>query len=252
VPFTITATGIYCLKKSLANATNPAPANLAGAIEIEADNVTLDLNDFSLTNNSAGSANRMNGVVAFNRKNVIVRNGQVDGFATAVLLGGILAQRSLVENIRANASNERGLFVVGDNSVIRNNHITNVGPGDVDSEATGITLVFGENSVVEGNVISSVSETASAHGIAVVFSASTTVRANTVFNVKDASQKHGISLFSVTRAEISGNHLLNGAAGNAGIANMGFSTQIGCIGNAISGFVPATSGCGVSVGDVAF
>ena len=135
VPFTITAPGIYCLKKNLTNTTNPAPAYLAGAIEIEADNVTLDLNGFSLSNKLAGPANRMNGIVSFYRQNTIVRNGHVEGFATAVLLGGLWAQRSLIENIRANASNVNGMFVVGDNSVIRNNYVTNVGPGNGDTDA---------------------------------------------------------------------------------------------------------------------
>ena len=50
VPFTITAPGIYCLKQNLVNTTDPAPAYLAGAIEIEADNVTVDLNGFTLSN----------------------------------------------------------------------------------------------------------------------------------------------------------------------------------------------------------
>ena len=252
VPFTITLPGIYCLKENLVNTTDPSPSYLAGAIEIEADNVTVDLNGFSLSNKIAGPANRMNGVVAFNRKNVTVRNGHVEGFANAVLLGGLFAKRSTVENVRANASNYRGMFVVGADSVIRNNHVTNAGPGDLDSEATGIVLVYGENSVIEGNVVSSISETASAYGIGIGYSLSVSVRGNSVFNIKDATQKNGIAIFSVTRAEIYGNHLLNNAAGNAGIANLGFSSQIGCIGNAISGFAPATGGCNSSVGNTAF
>jgi hypothetical protein len=252
VSFTITKPGIYCLKKNLVNTTNPAPAFLAGAIEIEADNVTVDLNGFSLFNKLAGPANQMNGVVSFHRKNVTVRNGHIEGFADAVLLGGLLAQRSTVEDIRANANNYRGMFVVGADSVIRNNHVTNAGPGDLDSEASGITLVFGENSVIEGNVVSSISETATAYGIGVGFAGSVSVRDNTVFNIKDAAQKNGIAVVSITRAEIKGNHLLNNSAGNAGIADLGFSSQIGCIGNAISGFAPATGGCDSSVGDTVF
>jgi len=252
VPFTITQPGIYCLKKNLVNTTDPSPNYLAGAIEIEADNVTVDLNGFSLFNKIAGPKNRMNGVVAFHRKNVTVRNGHIEGFANAVILGGLFAQRSTVESIRANASNYRGMFVVGADSAIRNNHVTHVGPGDLDSEATGITLVYGENSVIEGNVVSTISETAAAYGIGIGFSPSVSVRGNTVFNIKDAAQKNGIAVYTVTRAEIHGNHLLNTPPGNAGIANLGFSSQIGCIGNAISGFAPATGGCNSSVGDTTF
>ena len=252
VPFTITAPGKYCLKGNLVNTTDPAPDFLAGAIEIEADDVTVDLNGFSLVNDIAGPANRMNGITAFHRKNVTVRNGHVEGFSTAVLLGGLLAERSTIENIRASNSNYRGMFVVGSDSVIRNNHVTNAGPGDMDSESTGITLVFGENSVIEGNVVSSISETASAYGIAVGFGASVSIRDNSVFGIRDATQKNAIAVVSVTRAEISRNHLLNTSPGDAGIADLGFSSQIGCFGNAISGFAPATGGCNVSVGDTAF
>lgn len=252
VPFTITTPGIYCLKQNLVNTTDPAPAYLAGAIEIQADNVTVDLNGFTLSNSLAGPANRMNGVVAFHRKDVTLRNGHVDGFANAVLLGGLLAQRSTVENISANASNYRGIFVVGADSVIRDNHITNVGPGDLDSEATGITLVYSENSVIEGNLVSSIAETAAAFGIGVGFSQTVSVRGNTIYNIKNAAQTNGISFYSVTRAGISDNHLMNNPAGNAGIADLGFSMQIGCINNAVSGFSPATSGCSVSVGDTTF
>jgi hypothetical protein len=252
VPFTITKPGIYCLKKNLVITIGPGPAYLAGAIEIEADNVTVDLNDFSLLNKLAGPGNHMNGVVAFHRKNVTVRNGHIEGFSNAVLLGGLFAQRSTVENIRANASNYRGMFVVGADSVIRNNHVTNTGPGDLDSEASGITLVYGENSVIEDNVVSTVSETDLAYGIGVGFSPSVSVRDNTVFNIRDATEKNGIGVVSVTRAVISGNQLLNNPSGNAGIANLGFSSQISCIGNAISGFAPATGGCNTSVGNTIF
>ncbi|MEM7464543.1 MAG: right-handed parallel beta-helix repeat-containing protein [Pseudomonadota bacterium] len=252
VPFTITMPGKYCLKQNLVNTTDPAPSFLAGAIEIESHNVTVDLNGFSLTNDLAGPANRMNGIVAFHTQNVTVRNGHVEGFSTAVLLGGLFAERSTVENIRANNSNYRGMFVVGKDSIIRNNHVTNAGPGDMDSASTGITLVFGENSVVEGNVVSWISETASASGIAVGYGASVSVRDNSVFGIRDATQKNGIAVVSITRAEISRNRLLNTSPGDDGIADLGFSSQIGCFGNAISGFAPATSGCDVSVGDTVY
>jgi len=252
VPFTITQPGIYCLKANLANSTDPTPQYLVGAISIEADDVTLDLNGFSLVNKIAGPANRMNGVVALNRRNVTVRNGHIEGFASGVLIGGLFAQRSVVETIRANASNYRGILVVGADSLIRDNHVTNTGPSDADSEAMGIALLYGENSVIADNIVSSVTETAAATGIALAFSPSASVRGNTVFNIRDATRRNAIGFFSVARAEIEGNHLLNNAGGNAGIANLGFSSQIACIGNAISGFAPPAQGCNVSVGNTAF
>ncbi len=252
VPFMITAPGIYCLKQNLVNTTDPTPAYLAGAIEIEADNVTVDLNGFTLSNDIAGPANRMNGVVSFNRNNITVRNGHVDGFAQAVLLGGMFARRSTIENISANNSNHTGLFAVGADSKIRNNHVTGAGPDDGDSAAHGIVLVFGENSVVEGNVVSSITETDAAAGIGLGFCQSVSVRDNTIYNIKDATQKNGISLHTVTRAAIQNNRIINNDTGNAGIADLGFSSQIACMGNAVSGFSPATSGCSVSAGDVAF
>ncbi|MEM7463804.1 MAG: hypothetical protein AAF362_14120, partial [Pseudomonadota bacterium] len=77
-------------------------------------------------------------------------------------------------------------------------------------------------------------------------------RDNSVFGIRDATQKNGIAVVSITRAEISRNRLLNTSPGDDGIADLGFSSQIGCFGNAISGFAPATSGCDVSVGDTVY
>jgi hypothetical protein len=225
---------------------------MAGAIEIEADNVTVDLNGFSLINKLAGPANRMNGILAFHRKSVTIRNGHIEGFAIAVLLGGMFAERSRVEDIRANNSNYRGVLVVGADSVIRGNHVTHAGPGELDIEASGITLLYGENSVIEDNVVSSVADTGSAFGIGVGFSPSVSIRGNTVFNIRNAAKKIGIAVISVAHADISGNYLLNNVAGSAGIADLGFSSHIGCIGNAISGFAPATSGCSTLAGNTEF
>ena len=64
VPFTITASGNYCLDRNLATASDATTV-----ITIDADHVTLDLNGFKLD----GSAGAVKGIHALNRKAVVVR-----------------------------------------------------------------------------------------------------------------------------------------------------------------------------------
>ncbi len=252
VPFTISASGIYCLKQNLVNTTVPTPPPyLPGAIKIEAHNVTIDLNGFTLSNDVAGPDNDMNGIVGMGAKDVTIRNGRIEGFRTGVLLGSFLTERSTVENIRVNGGNYRGILVVGPDSLIRGNHVTNIGPG-THEEATGITLLYGQNSVVKDNIVSSIRNPDGVSGIGFAMSPSVSVRGNTIFNLRDATRINGIAFVGTTRAEISDNHLLNNEAANAGIANLGFSSNIACINNTISGFTPTTGGCDTAVGNTDF
>lgn len=71
-PYTISTSGSYYLTKNLTH-TNL----LADGISITADNVTLDLNGFTLTGPDSGSPN---GIAATNKKNIVIKNGTVEKF----------------------------------------------------------------------------------------------------------------------------------------------------------------------------
>jgi hypothetical protein len=91
LPFKITAQGSYYLTANLT-----ATGSTAG-ITISADNVTLDLNGFSLVGGGSGSVAGINVPAA--QKNILIRNGTVRGWTN----GGINASNatnSVIQGIR--------------------------------------------------------------------------------------------------------------------------------------------------------
>jgi hypothetical protein len=201
LPYTITTSGTYVLDGSL-----DYNSSSAVAIQINASNVTVDLNGNSINNLGAGPATQAVGINAFNEPNVTIRNGQIVGFFRAIQLDGQLeslppASRSaLVEYVRCAFNVDCGIFLtVNYNAVVRNCQIRNTGyspDGSVsnnqanliyDSQGfgnliyqnnislvSGIGIVLGSNDLADGNLV-----TAATTGI---FSAdpSSKVKNNTV------------------------------------------------------------------------
>jgi hypothetical protein len=108
-PYLITQTGSYKLSGNLVATTN------VDGIEIIAQNVTLDLNGFTIsstatTGQSVGVANANNATT--------VRNGTISGFNTAVALAGT---SNIVEEIKVVGS---GYGFTLQNAVVRRNAVT--------------------------------------------------------------------------------------------------------------------------------
>src|SRR5262245_29056235 len=72
VPYVITVQGVYCFTDNIA--TTMSSGN---AIEIQANNVTIDLNGFKLGGLAAGLGTSARGIYANQRQNITVRNGIV-------------------------------------------------------------------------------------------------------------------------------------------------------------------------------
>ena len=116
-PYQITQTGSYKLSGNLVVTTG------VGGIEIIAQNVTVDLNGFTISSNvttgqSVGIANANNGTT--------VRNGTISGFNTAVGLGGT---SNIIEEIKVVGS---GTGFSLSNAVVRRNAL---------STTTGVGIV---------------------------------------------------------------------------------------------------------------
>ena len=122
------------------------------------------------------------------------------------------------------------------------------GLGHAASSFTAIGLWINESndSVVAGNVISSVSETTDSTGILVDGSSLIEVRNNTVLRTEDATNNRGIVLHSATDVTIIGNRILNSAdaPGTFGIADNSSSSGINCIDNFIAGYTTAIESTG--------
>jgi len=116
-PITITQSGSYKLTANLTSASVSADV-----IQITADNVTLDLNGFSIigprtcTGDDAtlvctNAGMTANAIVATGRKNIVVKNGIIQGFDTGVLLADLAQRGNIVKNINA-SQNEFGITVI--------------------------------------------------------------------------------------------------------------------------------------------
>lgn len=121
-PVTITESGSYQLTSNLVSTSTTI-----NVIEINADNVTLDLNGFSIigprtctgansTLSCTNSGMTANGINGNDRDNVIVKNGIVKGFDTGVRLSGINQRGNRVTGIHA-SENEFGIVLI--NGIIK-------------------------------------------------------------------------------------------------------------------------------------
>ena len=165
LPYTITTSGTYVLDGSL-----DYNSSSAVAIQINASNVTVDLNGNSINNLGAGPATQAVGINAFNKPNVTIRNGQIVGFFRAIQLDGQLeslppASRSaLVEYVRCAFNVDCGIFLtVNYNAVVRNCQISNTGyspAGTVNNkQGIGIYDAQGFGNLIYQNSITQVSGT---------------------------------------------------------------------------------------------
>lgn len=124
-------------------------ANTTG-IEINADNVTIDLNGFSIrgpgtcTQPSASCAPRGtgNGIHAITRENIVVKNGGIYGMGNA---GIYLETNSVhIDNMRLSGNSNGGIVVFG--GVINNSVIVDNGGDGV----AGLDILL-QKSIIRGN-----------------------------------------------------------------------------------------------------
>lgn len=119
VPTTINSQGVWCLRSHLStNITSGA------AININANNVTIDCNDFRVGGLAAGPASETTGILATNRLNITVRNCNVRGFLKGIDLEGA---GHLVQDNRLDNNLHIGIRVNAETSIIRRNQVIDTG-----------------------------------------------------------------------------------------------------------------------------
>jgi parallel beta-helix repeat protein len=120
LPAHISTQGVWCLRRNLA--TN---ISSGAAILIDTNNVTLDCNEFKIGGLSAGNSTLTSGIQAADRINVTVRNCSIRGFFTGIDLR--LGSGHLVEHNRLDNNLYAGIFVSGENSLVRGNSVLDTG-----------------------------------------------------------------------------------------------------------------------------
>ena len=212
LPITITSQGVFCLKRSI----GLSPGLLTGAaIDIQTNNVIIDLNGFKIGNLSAGAGTEALGIRAVNRKNIVIKNGTVRGFYTAIGLGGSDSSGHIVEDMLLDQNTVFGIFAEGTGFVIQRNQIVLLGGSTVEESdsAIGIFLV-GSNMRILDNDISELFADADGIIIAigVLISSGIVVQGNRISNEQlSAGLGGGIAVSSggIGGTNVRDNHIMN-------------------------------------------
>ena len=245
LPAVISAQGTWCLKQDLATAITSG-----NAITINANNVTLDCNDFKLGGLAAGLATQTTGVYATDRVNLTVRHCNIRGFHTGIAFMGTLAGGNLIEDNRFDGNTDFGMQIFGDGSVIQRNRLFDTGGSTVSSDF--MAIYTGSLVDILDNTISGVVATTSSNGYAYgMFVVANNVRGNRVSGlVPDGSGlAEGISMNTNDRFFLTENYLIGTAiAGSIGLEclNPGIGRAKD---NVIAGFATGIHNCGDAGGN---
>jgi hypothetical protein len=250
VPAVISTPGTWCLKQDVST-TN----TLGYAIDIQADNVVLDCNDFLVDGLAGGSASNEQGIHALNRKHATVRHCNVRGFFYGVNLD-VGGSHYVVEDNHFTEQMEGGIRVAGSASVVRRNLVSDVGGTTVQAanSAFGILVDASNSDIVDNKVIGVMSAnnaSGEAYGLLVGSDAFGTA-ANVVIERNEfkglvASGPNNVIGIAVgngsPRMTIRNNDIENGTPGTGfGIVCSANPTRVQ--NNTIYGFATAIESCG--------
>lgn len=247
VPTVITQQGVYCLKKDLSN-----PISTGAMIDIQAHNVTIDLNGWKLGGGAAGPGTNARGIRAVDRRNITIRNGSIRQFRVGVSLeDGANSNSSghILEDLKLDGNIATGAFVAGDNVIIRDNQIIDTG---TIADPVGLWLTNGNRVWVTGNMISGVNGTASIRGISLSGIKGGEISNNVIMDVS-GSTGAGYGIYATnTTALYKDNSIINNYTGNIGKGHTGIKASVQdsskgiCLDNTIIGYYYPAVDCRVT------
>ena len=238
LPTVIRSRGTWCLRRDLTTAITEG-----FVVFIDADNVVLDCKGHRIASRVSNRNAETYGVVAADRNNVTVQNCRVDGFRFGILLQDGTGLEASDNHLSRNTL--VGIFVVGDNSMIKDNVVFDTGGRD---NATGIEGLG--NVDIIGNLISGVKPVAtsfnpqpSAVGIASLYDNPTIAgnRVRGLVKVGEHSLVIAINAAGVNRANIHDNDVTAAPDGRYGIFCSDARTV--AVHNIINGFETPVFGC---------
>jgi hypothetical protein len=217
LPAVINKQGTWCLNKDLGTSVSSG-----AAIEILANNVTLDCNNFKIGGTGAGIDTRTFGINAVGRSNTTVRNCSVRGFFYGLNLEG---DNQLVEDNRFEGNTWIGLGVEGNGSIVRRNRVTTTGGASgFTNEIKALGIYTRYDVYIEDNLVMGVAAAAGTNGFAIGIQAgdntSGAIYHNRVSHVlgDGTGWSNAISMFGTSdRISVNHNHLVSGTPQSVGI-----------------------------------
>jgi hypothetical protein len=164
-------------------------AGAGTAITVEADYVTIDFAGHRLE--GAGSGN---GIYSYEKRNITVRNGTVQGFERGIYLIGVGSRQHVVEDMRAVGNTFSGIQVHGEQSVVRGCWVADTGGASSDPKHAFGILVAGNGTQVTDNFVHHTFATAAGGGAAGIQNdqADAFLFGNRVMNVSGGDRNNGI------------------------------------------------------------
>ena len=171
--------------------TTSAELQLASgaAIRILADDVVLDLDGHGIVN-TQGSSNTAVGVMAYERSNIVVRNGSIRGFQTGVALGvstpaGWSFGGYTVENLQLYGSTLFGIDVRGFGLTVRGNRVARTGGSSARGRIGEGHAIYAQGnlvSIVDNDVLGVTGNSSDTWGITVAGTNTAVVERNRVMS----------------------------------------------------------------------
>ena len=214
LPYDINAGGVYCFTGNLETS-----ASTGNAISINVDNVVIDLNGWVLDGLGAGVSTQTNGIYAFQRSNITIRNGVIRGFFRAINIADVdpydASTGNLIEGIHASESTAWGIYVAGSNNIVRGNQISNTGGSPIATGADGIEVGGPGARVLNNDVGDTIAFGEAAYGIHVRHSNASIVEGNRVHFTSgyDTYPGHGIDMVDSTNVLVRGNSITSADVG---------------------------------------
>lgn len=158
LPIDITKPGTYKLSKSLSATGN--------AIQILSDDVEIDLAGYSITGPADDKVETL-GIYSFGNNHITVRNGSINGFTYGIYVsalvdslqssGDLSSGRHRIEQMRVRGSTFRGIRVEGNNSVVADNQVADIGGTTLIPNAYSIGIeAYGPNIKIRNNIVEEV------------------------------------------------------------------------------------------------
>jgi len=251
VPATVNSQGVWCLRHDVNTALTGG-----AAINVQANNVTIDCNNFKLGGLSAGAATSAWGIQATDRLNTTVRHCNIRGFAEGIYFTGASGGGHVVEDNRFDGNTYTSIYVEGDGSVVRRNAVHDTGGSTFASyvgQAQGIRTTYDvdilDNSFDGIAPAADGSSNGSAWGI-ISYSSNggSAIKGNHVRGLAPlgAGASNAIYSGSSSLVTIDDNDLIGSSAGN-GITCSGTDTR--ARDNIVKHFTTGLNGCGDAGGN---
>jgi hypothetical protein len=243
LPATISTQGVWCLHHDLI--TSIASGN---AIEIAANNVTIDCNDFIIDGTIAGDHAFTSGIYAMNRQNAVVRRCGIRGFYYGINLAGSSTGGHLVEDNHLDGSLYTGISVTGTHNRVRRNAVFDTGGYFNSTFSYGISA----SADIADNVVDGVFTTKTTVRVIGIggTSAGMQTRNNRVGGLALNGGGNAYGIFTGAKQTVVENRISAAAANTAGEGIHGATLLNGtsanttyCRGNTVSQFAIAMANC---------